>query len=848
MPEGTPATPTDAVETLLVECLDRDPGEWQMAIEAACVAHPQLAAELRRRFGTVRAFHDASFPTGAPAPERLGEFRITGVLGSGGMGIVYRAVQESLDREVAVKLVRPEYQLFDSARARFHREVMAVARLQHPSVVAIHAVGDAGGMAFYAMELLDGRSLADVLAALADRAPESLRGADLCALLGGTKSSTPLFAGSWVDACLDIASQVASALAHAHGRGILHRDIKPSNIVLTREGRAVVLDFGLAGVLEESDSDRLTRTGSSLGTTAYMAPEQIQGQPHIGATADVYGLGVTLYEMLTLRLPFEGQGVAATRRRILSGAHAPVRTRNRRVSEELQTVCQVAMARHPGDRYPSATALAADLEHLAQRRPILARPPGLVRRSWRFAQRHPARVTAALLAAVLAVGVPTTLWVLSRQHAGQLQRMVDRERVATRAAESARTELAAALRDEQTARERATAAERTALAARDSEMAKSGELHDVVQFLLSLFSAAVPSVHGGDPDLSAHELVRRGARGVDAALARRPASRARVRLLLATIFGGLGRFAEALEHGRAAVAHYEGTADSGDGQRALLAESLRVTAVCHAKLGQASEAIRTAQRALDSAERSGTSGRHLLARCLSDLAEMRAAAADNAAVAQLVARAARLLGDGSSDFGTVLTALGAGLSRTSPRTAEALLARAVPLLVDGDKLRHPFGARAVLALARVRRDRDPEGALALLRQLHRAMGKADEFGQTHFRTLEVETAILELELSRGTAPAGAAIRLGAIAERLERGLGLQHATAVTARLQEMKARLVTGQHRAALAVCAEHDLVRRTRAVASRGTRTTVANLLRRIALCHMRLGEPRRAMVHQRD
>ncbi|HVS19895.1 MAG TPA: protein kinase, partial [Planctomycetota bacterium] len=303
-------------------------------------------------------------------------------------------------------LVRPDLLYFEGARERFRREVEAVARLKHPGIVQVFTVGEEEGVPYYAMEHVEGRSLDEVLRVLRGRKPERLTGGDLMSAARDGREPDPseaaraLSGSSWVDACLRLVLQVALVLDHAHRRSVLHRDLKPSNIMLSNDGRALLFDFGLAST---RGTTKLTRTGSQVGSLPYMAPEQLRGE-EVDERTDLYGLGVTLYELLTLQLPHLAQDPEETRRRILDGRPAAPREANPAVPWDVETVCLTAMERNRARRYASAAALADDLRALLERRPISARRPGPALRARRFVQRNPTASTAAVFGALLVAG------------------------------------------------------------------------------------------------------------------------------------------------------------------------------------------------------------------------------------------------------------------------------------------------------------------------------------------------------------------------------------------------------------------------------------------------------------
>lgn len=339
-----------------------------------------------------------------PRLERLGEFRLTELLGAGGMGVVYRAVQESLGRDVAVKVIRPEHVYFPGARQRFRREVEIIARLQHPGVVPIYSVGEERGVPYFAMELLRGATLEVLLQRVAGREVSELEGRDLAP---DPEEPGYLFEGTWEQACLRVVRQVAEALEHAHERGVVHRDIKPSNVLVTQDGsgRVVLLDFGLAG---SEGSGRLTRTGARLGSLPYMSPEQARGGGQaLRPATDIYSLGVVLYELLTLRPAFGGGSETEVARAIERGSVAMPRTLNPKISRDAETVCLTAIAVEPQRRYATAGDFARDLDNVLAGRPVDARRTGAIRRTWKWMQRNPAAAVALTLGGLLLVGVPS---------------------------------------------------------------------------------------------------------------------------------------------------------------------------------------------------------------------------------------------------------------------------------------------------------------------------------------------------------------------------------------------------------------------------------------------------------
>lgn len=444
---------SDELRRLVAECLDLLETHGDTAIDEICRRYPQHETELRRRMRNLKAMGLIG-PVGEveeeKIPERLGEFRLLRRLGSGGMGVVYLAVQEGLGREVALKLVRPEQLFFPGARERFRREVESIAKVQHPGIVPVHTVGEANGIPYFAMERVLGCTLADALSALQDGAWQgkeisSLTGRDLFhAIVSRTPEGSDLpesaetswvFEGSYADACLRIARQAAEALDHAHRRGILHRDMKPSNLMITPSGRAMLLDFGLASSTGGATSG-ITRTGANLGSLPYMSPEQVQGDfKGLDARADIYALGVTLYEMLTLRSPYLNANAEITRKQIAEGKAVSIRQLHPGITWDAETVCLKAMDRDRQRRYSTAADFARDLENVLDRRPIEGRRASVWLRARRWTQRRPAAATGVGALVLVAVGGPLFFGLWERDARQRIQEALDQTREAKALAE-----------------------------------------------------------------------------------------------------------------------------------------------------------------------------------------------------------------------------------------------------------------------------------------------------------------------------------------------------------------------------------------------------------------------------
>jgi serine/threonine-protein kinase len=381
--------------------------------EEVCRDCPELLPEVRQRWqafcridaqvrtllpgleGTPAANRVAPVPPPASLP-RVPGYEVETVLGRGGVGVVYKARQNALERTVALKMLLAGPFAGSQERERLRRETAALACLRHPNIVPVYDAGEVEGRPYFTMEFVEGGSLAQKL------------------------SGTPQPARQ----AAALVTTLAEAVQVAHQGGIVHRDLKPANILLTADGTPKIADFGLARRLEGGAG--LTQSGVPMGTPSYMAPEQARGQARAtGPAVDVYALGALLYELLTGRPPFRAETPAETVRQVIDQEPVPPARFNAKVPRDLETICLKCLQKDPGKRYVTAAQLGADLGRFLRHEPIQARPTGRVEHFARWVRRRPA--AAGLLAAVVVLvlvggigaGLQYRQWAAARDNQAQ---------------------------------------------------------------------------------------------------------------------------------------------------------------------------------------------------------------------------------------------------------------------------------------------------------------------------------------------------------------------------------------------------------------------------------------------
>src|SRR5436189_690677 len=359
--------------------LPPDPGGDPSAI-ASAKGDDGGSAENVEENAAAAARHNKKAAHAAETLGELGDYELLEEVGRGGQGVVFRARQKSLNRIVALKVISLGQWASQAHLKRFRREAEAAASLDHPGIVPIYEVGERDGSCYFSMKFVEGGQLDEVVR----RTPMSIRQA------------------------AELIAKVARTVHYAHEHGILHRDIKPGNILLDAKGEPHLTDFGLARLVETEST--VTHTLDVIGTPSYMAPEQAVGNnTAVSSVTDVYGLGAVLYQLLTGHPPFAGGTTFETVRLVLDTEPRQPRLWNPKVDRDLSTICLKCLEKDPKRRYPSALALAEDLERWLKHEPIRARHTGVFARGTKWVRRNP---SSALFAASLVALAAATGWIV----------------------------------------------------------------------------------------------------------------------------------------------------------------------------------------------------------------------------------------------------------------------------------------------------------------------------------------------------------------------------------------------------------------------------------------------------
>ncbi len=362
----------------------------QSALKVKSVAGPQVAHATTQ---------GARFPTLNSQPgTRFGDYELLELLARGGMGVVYKARQVTLNRTVALKMIQAGVLASPAEVKRFHAEAEAVAHLQHPNIVAIHEIGEHEGHHYFSMDYVAGRTLAEIV-----------RDGPLPAARAAAYVKT-----------------IAAAVHHAHQHGIIHRDLKPANVLIDEHEEPRITDFGLAKRLSDSQfsslNPQLTLSGQVLGSPNYLPPEQ--AEPKRGATgppSDVYSLGAILYHLATGRPPFQAESLTTLLRQVIETEPVAPRSLNPSIPRDLETICLKCLEKETPRRYSTAQELAEDLERFLENKPIQALPVSAAGKAWKWCRRRPALAgLSATLVLTLVAGLTLALWQLQQTRTSEL--------------------------------------------------------------------------------------------------------------------------------------------------------------------------------------------------------------------------------------------------------------------------------------------------------------------------------------------------------------------------------------------------------------------------------------------
>src|SRR5262245_15974704 len=399
---------------------ERGEDREQELLEAAGPLRDSLAAKLRLH-RELRALGEADArATVDDGKQRLGRFEILGSLGQGGISHVLRAFDPKLGRHIALKLIERDHVLDKGQLAWILNEARGLAAISHRAVLEVYEVGEAGPHTYVAMELLTGPSLVEVIAELARRREGTKTRPEGAEATGEALRAVADRLESY-SARIELLAELGDALAHCHDRGILHRDVKPQNVLFDAEGRAKLIDFGLAHVAGTDEDSRLELTQKLYGTPAYLAPEQVTSK-RTGADprSDQFSFATLAYELVALQNPFDRETQLDIKLAVEEAAPPPLATRAPAVPPDLPRVIQHAHAREPAGRYPDMAALVSDLRAILAHRPVSVEDPSLAHVARLWLRRHRRGVVIAGTALALGLFLAVSSWVLvtRERHAG----------------------------------------------------------------------------------------------------------------------------------------------------------------------------------------------------------------------------------------------------------------------------------------------------------------------------------------------------------------------------------------------------------------------------------------------
>ncbi len=541
----------EAAHELFLAVCDLDQEARAIHLDRHCASDERLRRKVEELLGLDRGVDDDPLRPGvgmtastlppSALPEQIGEYRILGRLGDGGMGVVYEAEQQHPRRLVALKLIRSPLATAEH-KSRFEHEAQVLGWLNHPGIATVYQAGTAdtgsGPQPFFAMELVHGERIDDFAARL----------------------------GLGIRERLELIARVCDAVQHAHQKGVIHRDLKPANILVDRQGQPKVLDFGVARITgaDLGATTRNTVSGELIGTLSYMSPEQVRADPSLLDTrSDIYSLGVLIYELLTGKRPHDvgSRPLHEAARMIVEEDPTSLGLLDRKLRGDVETIVHKAMAKEKERRYASAEELARDIRRFLAHEPIVARPASAIYQLQKFARRNRVLVSGLLgifVALSIGLAVSAVLYRRSEDRGEKLSLALSAATAAEKAAQEA-------LVKEQEARSEA-------VLQKDRAQATLEELVEAEEYFDRLLSAPTPYVDGSD--VRVVDVLERTAAGIDGAFPDRPMLRARMLQRVGKTYSGLGQVAPGLELLRQAAELFERHAQPGTLQMARFKQTL----------------------------------------------------------------------------------------------------------------------------------------------------------------------------------------------------------------------------------------------------------------------------------